>query len=89
LPHRTKIFVAPYLIDTDALTDTATDTEIDTDIDTDTDTNIDTDIDKDTDMELEYFCYLHGAIGRYSAVWITCDTSQRKFQQRYKLVAQL
>jgi hypothetical protein len=90
LPRRTKIFVAPYLIDTDALTDTATDTEIDTDIDTDIDTNIDTDIDKDIDkdmdMELEYFCYLHGAIGRYSAVWITCDTSQRKFQQRYKLV---
>jgi hypothetical protein len=38
------------------------DTEIDTDIDTDIDTNIDTDIDKDTDMELEYFCYLYGAI---------------------------
>ncbi len=26
---------------------------------------------------------------RYSAIWITCDTSRRKFQQRYKLVAPL
>jgi hypothetical protein len=64
LPRRTKIFVAPYLIDTDALTetDTETNTEIDTEIDMDIDTNIDTDIDKDMDMELEYFCYLYGAI---------------------------
>ncbi len=41
------------------------------------------DIDKDTDMELLL------SIRRYSAVWISCDTSWRKFQQRYKLVATL
>jgi hypothetical protein len=68
LPRRTKIFVAPYLIDTDFLTETdmETDTEIDADIDTDIDTNIDMDIDrdmdKDTDMELEYICFPYGTI---------------------------
>jgi hypothetical protein len=29
------------------------------------------------------------SIQRYGAVWITCDTSRRKFQQRYKPVAPL
>jgi hypothetical protein len=41
----------------------------------DKDTDMDTDT--DTDRELEYFCYI--SIGRYSpysAIWITCDTSQ-------------
>ncbi len=53
-------------------------------MDTDTDKN------KDTDMELEYFCDI--SMWRYSphsTVWITYDTSQRKLQQRYKLVAPL
>jgi hypothetical protein len=50
----------------DVETDTETDTEIDADINTDIDTNIDTqidrDMDRDTDMELEYICFLYGAI---------------------------
>ncbi len=53
-------------------------------------TDMDMDMDKDTDMELEYFCWI--SIRRYShycAVWITCDTSRRKLQQRYKLIAPL
>jgi hypothetical protein len=54
----------------------------------------DKDLDLDTlfifGMELEYFflisiqCY-----SRYSAIWITCDISRRKFQQLYKLIAPL
>ncbi len=57
LPCRTKIFVAPYLIDTDTEKDmdTDTDTETETDMERDTDMETDTDMDKDTDMELEYF----------------------------------
>ncbi len=62
LPCRTKIFIAPYLIDTgtetnmDTETDMETNTETDTEMDTETDMETDTDMDKDTDMELEYFC---------------------------------
>ncbi len=64
MPRRTKIFVAPSLIDTDSLTETDTeaDVEIDTDLDTDIDTDIDTDMDRDMDKD-----------SRYSAIWITCD----------------
>jgi hypothetical protein len=47
---------------TDTERGTEIDTEIDTDIDTDIDMDIDRDMDKDTVMELEYFCYLYGAI---------------------------
>ncbi len=68
--------------------DTETDTETDMERDMETDTK--TDMDKDTYMELAYFCWI--SIRRYSCyciVWITCDTSRRKFQQRYKLVAPL
>ncbi len=67
MPRRTKIFVAPYLIDTDSLTetDTETDTEIDTEIDTDIDTDIDRDMDKDMDMEFEYFCFPYCALEPY------------------------
>ncbi len=54
LPCQTKIFVAPYLIDTG--TETDIDTETDMKTDTETDLETDTDMDKDTDMELEYFC---------------------------------
>jgi hypothetical protein len=54
---------------------------MDTDMDTDLDTGMDTDMDRG---------HGHGyGIRRYSAVWITCDTSRHKFQQRYKLVAPL
>ncbi len=67
-----------------------TDKETDTETDTETDMDIHMDMDKDTYMELEYFCWI--SIWRYScywAVWITCETSRRKLQQRYKLVAPL
>jgi hypothetical protein len=64
------------------------DTETEMDMETDTETDID--MDKDTDMELEQFSWISICrYSRYCAVWITCDTSQRKFQQRYKLVAPL
>ncbi len=72
MPRQTKIFVAPYLIDTGLLTET------DPEMDTETDVEIDTDIDRDMDKN-----------SRYCAIWITCDISRRKFQQRYKLVAPL
>ncbi len=39
-------------------------------------------MDSDTDKDMQPY-------SRYSAAWITCDTSRRKFQQRYKLVALL
>jgi hypothetical protein len=58
--------------------DAETDVEIYTDIDTDIYTDIDMDIDRDMDKD-----------SRYSAIWITCDISRRKFQQRYKLVVPL
>jgi hypothetical protein len=51
---------------------------------------MDMDMAKDTDMELEYFCWISiRRYSRYCAVWITCDTSRRKLQQRYKLTAPL
>ncbi len=56
-------------------------------MDRETGKDTDMDVDKDTDMELEYFCYI--SILRYSpysAIWITYDMSQRKFQRRYKPV---
>jgi hypothetical protein len=65
-----------------------TETDMETDIETDMETNMD--MDKDTDMELEYFCWISiRRYSRYCGVWITCDTSRCKFQQRYKLVAPL
>ncbi len=85
LPCRTKISIAPYLSDTDTLTETDTETDMETE--TETDMDMDIDMDKDTNMELEYFRWI--SIRRYScycAVWITCDTSRRKFQQRYNIV---
>jgi hypothetical protein len=63
---------------------------METDMKTDTETEMDMETDMDTDMELEYFCWISiQRYSRYCAVWIICDTSQRKFQQRYKLVAPL
>jgi hypothetical protein len=58
------------------------DTDIDTDIDMDIDTDIDTDIDRDIDRDMD-------KDSRYSAIWITCDISRRKYQQRHKLAAPL
>ncbi len=80
------MFVAPYLIDTDTLTET----DMETDTETGTETDTETDMDKDKDMELEYFSLISiQRYSRYCTVWITCDTSQRKFQQHCKLVAPL
>jgi hypothetical protein len=46
------------------------------------------DTEMDTETELEYFCWIYICrYSCYSAVWITCDTSRHKFQQRYQLVA--
>ncbi len=71
-------------------TETETDAETGTDTETDTETEMDMETDMDTVMELEYFCWISiQRYSRYCAVWITCDTSRRKFQQRYKLVAPL
>ncbi len=70
-------------IDTDNDTDNGTDNEKDTDNDTDTENDTFT----ETDMELKYFCYI--SIWRYRRLWITCDTSRRKFQWRYHFVAAL
>ncbi len=65
-------------------------TDTPTDMETDTEMDMDMDMDKDTDMELEWFCRISiRRYSRYCAVWITCDTSWCKFQQRYKLVATL
>jgi hypothetical protein len=36
---------------------------------------------------LDFHMALYGS--GYSNIWITCETSQRKFQQHHKLVAQL
>ncbi len=76
--------------DKDKDMDKDTDKDTDRDMDKSLDKDTDTETDKDTDMELEYYCYI--SIQRYSpcsTVWINCDTWQRKFQQRYKLVALL
>jgi hypothetical protein len=55
-----------------------------------TDTETETDMDMDMELELEYFCWISiRRYSRYCAVWIACDTSGRKFQQRYELVAPL
>ncbi len=64
--------------------------DMDKDMDQETDNGMDKDKDTGTEMELEYFCYISICRNRpYSATWITCDTSQRKFQRHYKLVAPL
>jgi hypothetical protein len=53
-------------------------------------TDTETETDLDMDMELEYFCWISiRRYSRYCDVWITCDTSRCKFQQRYKLVVPL
>jgi hypothetical protein len=54
-------------------------------MDTDKDTVKDMDKNKarDTDMKLEYFWKIYiWRYSRYSAIWITCYTSERNFQQR-------
>jgi hypothetical protein len=69
--------------------DTDKGTEKDMDKEKDKDTETDKNMGTDTDTELEYFCYSYISIRRYSpcsTVWITCDTLQRKFKQRCKLV---
>ncbi len=68
--------------DMDKDTDKGTNKHTDTDMDMDTDKDMDKDT--DTDMELEFFCKT--SIRRYScysSVWITCDTSWRKFPWYY------
>ncbi len=47
------------------------------------DNDKDKDIDTHWELELEYFCkiYLWRYIP-YSTIWITCNTSRRKFQRR-------
>ncbi len=55
----------------------------------DTDKDMDTDMDMNIYMELKNFYYI--SICRFSpyrAVWITYDTSRRKFQRHYKNEAQ-
>ncbi len=64
---------------TDTDKDTANDKDMDTDMDMDTDTDVDI-----TFSKISIWGYCH-----YSAIWITCDTSLHKFQQRYKLAALL
>jgi hypothetical protein len=79
-------------METDKETDMETDTEMDTETDTLTDTEIDMDIDRDTDIELEYFCCPYGAIvaiAPYRLPVTHHDASSNKFQERYKLIAQL
>jgi hypothetical protein len=73
-------------METDKETDMETDTEVDTETDTPTDTEI------DTDIELEYFCFPYGAlvaIAPYRLPVTHHSASSNKFQERYKLVAQL
>jgi hypothetical protein len=93
LPRRTKLFVGPYLIDTLTETDTETDTETEMDMESDTETDTETNVEIDTTWTRTWTwgaIHRHEDIGRYSrysAGWITGDTSQRKFQQRYEFVA--
>ncbi len=62
----------------------------DTDKDKDTDTDMDTDTNLELELELEYLCKIY--IRRYSLycpIGISSNTSLRKFQRHYKLVAPL
>ncbi len=63
----------------------------DTDKDLDKDTDTDKDKDKDTDLnfdlelkfEVEYFSKIYiRRFSSHSVIWITCNTSQCKFQRR-------
>jgi hypothetical protein len=56
----------------------------------DTDKETDKDIDTDMDTDLDYLFYIKiWRYNSYRAMWIAYDTSQCKFQQRYKLAVPL
>jgi hypothetical protein len=58
--------------------------------DTDKDTDKNTDKELNLKLELEYLSKIYlRRFGPYSPIWITYNTSRRKFQWHYKLVAPL
>jgi frataxin-like iron-binding protein CyaY len=70
--------------------DTDKDTDKNTDMDKEKDKDKDTDMELNLKLELEYLSKIYlRRFSPYSAIWITYNTSRRKFQRHYKLVAPL
>ncbi len=60
-----------------------TDKDLDKDTDTDKDKDTDLEFDLELEFEVEYFSKIYiRRCSPHSVIWITCNTSQRKFQWR-------